>query len=205
LNTLEEVVLTSTKIPFTGKTLVDEEELLDQLDLIRLNLPAAFQKAQDIIRERDEIIAEAEDYAQQIAAMAEQRAAQMMNETGIVQQAQREAQQIRQEVQQDCDTLQSQTLNDLEQWRQETRQELDEMRQQALAEQREIQQGADQYADSVLGDTEQRLTEMLRVIRNGRQQLDVPPTPVEESPEETNSRGGRSSQRRGRKGRGSNR
>jgi hypothetical protein len=35
----------------------------------------------------------------------------------------------------------------------------------------DIQNGADDYADAVLTSIEQQLTEMLRVIRNGRQQL----------------------------------
>lgn len=171
LNTLEEMLLDSPRIPLTGKTLVDEEELLDQLDAIRINLPTAFQQAQEIIRQKQEILAEAEDYARQIAAMAEERAAQIMDELGIVRQAEAEAQQIRQQLRQECETLQQQTLAEVEQLKQQARRELEEMQKQALAEQRAIQQEADTYADQVLGDIEHKLSDMLRVIRNGRQQL----------------------------------
>lgn len=203
LNVLEEMVLDSTQIPFIGKTLVDEEQLLDQLDLVRLNLPTAFQKAQEIIREKQEIISEAEEYAQQLATMAEQRAAKIMDETGIVRQAEMEAQQIRQQVQQECEALQQQTLMEIEQRRRQAIQEFEELRQQAIEERQNIQQDADEYADGVLGDVEQRLSDMLRIIRNGRQQLHIDPMPGtgEERDEEPTPRSGKSANRRS-KGKG---
>ncbi len=39
IDRLEETILTSPRVPLTGKTIVDEEELLTQLDLIRSSLP----------------------------------------------------------------------------------------------------------------------------------------------------------------------
>jgi type II secretory pathway predicted ATPase ExeA len=46
----------------------------------------------------------------------------------------------------------------------------------AIAECEEIQAGADEYADRSLQDLEMRLTEMLRIVRNGRQQLQPEPS-----------------------------
>ena len=43
LNRLEDMVLSSMRIPLTGRTLIDEDKLLEQLDFIRLSLPAVFQ------------------------------------------------------------------------------------------------------------------------------------------------------------------
>jgi vacuolar-type H+-ATPase subunit H len=177
LNVLEEFVLDSPRIPLTGKTIVDEEQILDQLDLIRINLPDAFERAQQIIAEKDTILAEAEEYARQIAAMAEQRAAQILEETGIIQQAERQAQQIRLQVQQECEALQQQTLREVEQVQGQARQEFEQTRRNALLEQSQIQEEADRYADGMLSDLEQRLSEMLRVVKNGRQQVSqTPPT-----------------------------
>jgi len=171
LNALEEMILDSPRIPLTGKTLVDEEELLDQLDAIRINLPTAFQQAQEVVQQKQQILADAEEYARQIAAMAEQRAAQIMDELGIVRQAEAEAQQIRQQLRQECEALQQQTVTEVERLQQQARREMEELRRKALAEQREIEQEADHYADQVLGEIEHKLSDMLRVIRNGRQQL----------------------------------
>ncbi|MGB3512834.1 MAG: hypothetical protein WBA93_27175 [Microcoleaceae cyanobacterium] len=56
LNRLEEIILDSTRIPIVGLTLIDEEKLLDRLDIVRLNLPVAFQAAEMMVRCRDEIL-----------------------------------------------------------------------------------------------------------------------------------------------------
>lgn len=165
------MVLDSPRIPLSRRTLVDEEQLLDQLDLVRLNLPPAFQEATEVILHKEEVLLEAEQYAQEIIADAERRAAQILDEMGLIRQAEMEAQRIRQQVQQDCDEMQQQVLVEIEQMRRRAQQELVEMQQMAIAECQEIQRGADEYADNVLQDMEQQLVEMMRIVRNGRQQL----------------------------------
>lgn len=185
LNVLEEFILDSPQIPLTGKTIVDEEQLLDQLDLIRINLPEAFERAQQIITEKETILAEAEEYARQIAAMAEQRAAQILDETGIIQQAERQAQQIRLQVQQECEALQQQTLREVEQLQTQARQEFEQTRRNAMLEQSQIQEEADRYADGMLSDLDQRLSEMLRIVKNGRQQVNHPTPSMASEPKET--------------------
>jgi cell division septum initiation protein DivIVA len=182
LNRLEEILLDSPRIPLSRRTLINEEQFLEQLDLVRLNLPSAFQEAAEIVVHKEDILQEAEQYAQEIIAAAEQRAAQILNDMGLVRQAEMEATQIRQQVQQECDTIQQQTLADIDQMRRRAQQELDEMQRQALAECEEIQAGADDYADRVLRDMEQQLTEMVRVVRNGRQQLHSEPAAPKNSP-----------------------
>ncbi|MGK7921599.1 MAG: DivIVA domain-containing protein [Trichodesmium sp.] len=172
LNRLEEIILDSPRIPFVGRTLIDEEQLLDQLDIVRLNLPVAFQEAEMIVRHKDEILQEAEFYAEEIIENAEQRASQILNEMGLVQQAKLEADQLRNQVQLDCEAIQQATIAEIEQIRYQAQQELEEMRARAIAECDEIQNGADDYADHVLDSIEQQLTDMLKVIRNGRQQLE---------------------------------
>lgn len=177
LNKLEEMILDSIRVPLSRLTLVDEEQLLDQLDLVRLNLPTAFQEATEIVLHKEDVLVEAEQYAQEIIAGAEQRAAQILDEISIIRQAEAEAQRIRQQVQLECEAMQQQTLGDIEQVRRRAQQELEEMQRLALAECEEIQRGADDYADRVLRDMEDRLGEMMRIIRNGRQQVQTnPPT-----------------------------
>lgn len=172
LNRLEEIVLDSPRIPMTRRTLVDEEQLLDQLDLVRINLPIAFQEAELIIRHKDDLLQEAELYAQEIIEAAEQRAAELLNDMGLIQQAKVEADQLRQQVLLDCEAIQQATVAEVEQIRYQAQEELAEMRAMAMAECEEIQNGADDYADQVLDDIEHKLNDSLRVVRNGRQQLD---------------------------------
>lgn len=155
----------------TRRTMVDEEQLLDQLDVIRLNLPSAFQEATEVVQQKEEILLEAEQYAQEIIEAAERRASQILDEMNLVRQAELEIQQMRQQVQQECEVAQERTLEEIEQMRHQTQQECEELRRLTIAECEEIQAGADLYADRVLQDMERQLAEMLRVIRNGRQQL----------------------------------
>ncbi len=175
LNRIEEMLFDSLHIPLTGRTVVDEEMLLAQLDLVRENLPPAFEEAEKIVRQREEILLQAEEYAQEIMEAAERRADQMLDELGIIQQAELEANQIRKQVQQECEAIQEQTRAEIERMRLQAQQELEQMRQLALADCDDIQNGADEYADAVLASIEQQLSDMLRVIRNGRQQLQPEP------------------------------
>ena len=183
LNRLEEMILDSPRIPLSRRTVIDEEQLLDQLDLVRLNLPTAFRDAEDLLRHKDDILNQTEQYAQEIVEAAERRAAQILDELGIIRQAEMEARQIRQRVQQECEAMQEQTMAEIDRMRRQAQQELDEMRRLAIAECEDIQEGADAYADRVLGDMEQQLSEMVRIIRNGRQQLHTEaPTPRPQPP-----------------------
>jgi F0F1-type ATP synthase membrane subunit b/b' len=172
-NKLEEMVLDSPRVWLSRWTMVDEEQILQQLDLLRLHLPSAFREATEVLRNKDEILAEAEEYAQEIIRAAEQRAGEILNEMGLIRQAEMEANQIRLQVQEECQMLQEQTLSEIEMLRRQTQQDVEEMRMMAIAECEEIQRGADDYADRVLRDMEQQLADMMRVIRNGRQQLQL--------------------------------
>ena len=175
---MEEILIVdSWHIPLTKRTVVDEEMMLAQLDLVRENLPKAFEDAEKIVRQREEILLQAEEYAQEIMEAAERRADQILDEMGIIQQAEMEANQIRKRVQQECEAIQEQTLAEIERMRLQAQQELEQMRLMALTECEDIQNGADDYADAVLTSIEQQLTDMLRVIRNGRQQLQGEPPP----------------------------
>ncbi|WP_313898097.1 hypothetical protein, partial [Nodosilinea sp. LEGE 07298] len=181
LNKLEEIILASPRIPFSGRTLVDEDQLLDQLDAIRLDLPPAFRQAVQILQQRNALMAEAEHYAQELIAAAEQQAAQILDELGIVRQAEQMAQQIKTQAQQDCDGLRTQVMGDIEQMQIQAQREWESLRQKALTEQDMIQQEADVYADQVLSNVEQQLSQMLRIIQNGRSHLQ----PVKETPAPT--------------------
>lgn len=171
LNRLEEMVLSSPNIPLTRRTLVDEEQLLDQLDLVRLHLPTVFQEAQAVVQQKQDIILNAEQTAEEIIQSAKARAAQILNETNIVRQAELEAKQLQYQVQQECTALREETQAEIDKIRLQAQQELRQMQQKAIAEAEEIQRGADEYADHVLQNIEQQLSDMLRIIMNGRQQL----------------------------------
>ncbi len=168
---LQEMVYESFHIPLTRWTVIDEGRLLDQLEVISDSVPEAIKRALAIIEQEEYILSEAEAGAQRLIQSAQQRAAQMLDETGIVQQAEQQALQFRQQIQQECEVFQRDTLAEVEQMRQLATQELQQFRQQILEDCDQTQAGADKYADDVLTNLEQKLAEMLQVVRNGRQQL----------------------------------
>ncbi|MEA5502129.1 DivIVA domain-containing protein [Halotia wernerae UHCC 0503] len=171
LNRLEELILYGLRIPLTGRTLIDEERLLEQLDFIRLSLPSVFQEAAVVLEQKQEVLLEAEEYGQQIVDAAQAKRAQILAESDIIRQAEQEAEQLRQQVQQECETMMQETLTEIDLKRRACQQELEEIRKTAIAQAQEIENGADEYADSVLEGIERDLEDMLRIITNGRQQL----------------------------------
>ena len=175
LNRLEEMILTSFRIPLTRKTLIDEDKILEQLDFVRLSLPDAFQEAVLTIQQKEEILLEAEAYGQQMVEAAQAKRAQVLNESDIISQADQHTQQLQRQVQQECELRMQETLDEIERKRRACQQEIEEMRRLAMEEAEQIASGADQYADNVLENIEQELTESLQIIRNGRQQLYAEP------------------------------
>lgn len=186
LNRLEDMILDSPR--FLNRTFINEERLIEQLDLIRISLPSAFQEAQELMQQKEDILMEAEQVAQEIIETAERRAAQILDEMGLIRQAEIEMQQIRQRVQMECEEAQDQVMEEIERMRRQAQQDIEEMRRRAIAESADIQAGADDYADRVLTDLELQFTEMLRVVRNGRQQLQTESPAAPSKPAPTHSR-----------------
>ena len=179
---LQELIYESFHIPLSNWTVVDEGKLLDQIEMISDNLPEAVQKALAVLDQEESIMTQAEAYAQRIVQSAHQQAAEILDQSGIIQQAQQQADQLRLQVQQEAEALQRQTESELEQirqvttqevqqYRQQTTQEVQQYRQQTVRECQEIQQDADKYADAVLSRLERDLGEMTRIVSNGRQRL----------------------------------
>ncbi|RZM75056.1 hypothetical protein [Leptolyngbya iicbica] len=171
LNVLEELILESPRVPFSGRTLVDEDQLLEQLDRIRLNLPTVFQEAIQIVQQHDRIISQANQYAQEMMEAAEQEAARRVDDLGIVQQAENQARQVKQQLEQDCEALRSQTRTEIEQWQNAAEQYWEETRRSTEDECLALRQDADAYAADVLQSLEHKLSDMMRIVRNGRSSL----------------------------------
>jgi cell division septum initiation protein DivIVA len=148
----------------TGLTVIDEQQIFEQLSLIKANIPTVLATAIEIVAHKQEIIQEAVSYAQNLVESAQAKANQILNESAIIRKAELEAIKIKVQTEQECQQIQEETREETEKWRQLTMTECEEM-----------QKGADDYADAVLGNLEQQLQDMLTVIRKGRQELvDLP-------------------------------
>lgn len=103
---LEAVINGGSRIPMSGKVLIDEREALDVLDLMRTAVPDEIKQARRTIQERERILAQAQTEANRLVAQAQERADRMVQEDNIhvmaeerahevVGQAQREADDVR--------------------------------------------------------------------------------------------------------------
>lgn len=87
LETLEDILEKSKNVPFTDKSIVSKNEILDIIKEIRLKLPDELKQAKWIKEERERIIKEAEKDADDIVKEAENRIISMIDEHEITKQA----------------------------------------------------------------------------------------------------------------------
>ena len=87
LETLEDILEKSRKVPLTSKVIVEKEEILNIIKEIRLKLPDELKQAKWIKEERERIIAEAQKDADDIVKEAENRIISMIDEHEITRKA----------------------------------------------------------------------------------------------------------------------
>lgn len=87
LETLEDILEKSKTVPFTTKSIVDKNEILDIIKEVRLKLPDELKQAKWIKEERERIIAEAQKDAEDIVKEAENRIISMIDEHEITKKA----------------------------------------------------------------------------------------------------------------------
>jgi len=91
---LEELFNESRAIPFTHSVVVDEDRMLDIIDQMRVSIPEEIKKAQQLLANRDRILAQAQEEANRIVALAREKEEQMLDRDPIVQAAKARAEQI---------------------------------------------------------------------------------------------------------------
>jgi cell division septum initiation protein DivIVA len=91
LDQLEEVLGGGSRVPLTSRTLVDEQEVLDILDQIRVSIPDELKAARRLTQERDQVISDARAEADRILLDADAQAADRVNEHGLVRAAESRA------------------------------------------------------------------------------------------------------------------
>ena len=94
LETLEDMLENSKKVPFTTRGMVDKEEMLEIIKEIRIKLPDELKQAKWIKEERNRIIQEAQKEADDIVKEAENRIISMIDEHEITKKAYEQKTQI---------------------------------------------------------------------------------------------------------------
>jgi hypothetical protein len=153
VDTLEELVGGARRLPFTPSVVVNEEEILELVDRIRVALPDDLASARHTVDERDRILERAERDIADISARAEEEAARQVREA----QAQAAAL-VEQHVIVAAATERARVL-------------LAEAEESAAAE----RAAADDYAREVVQRLEEQLERWLGTVREGLQSLPQPP------------------------------
>ena len=83
LETLEDIMEKSRNVPFSNKCIVDKEEILEIIKEIRLKLPDEIKQAKWVKEERQRILVEAQNEANDIIKEAENRIISMIDEHEI--------------------------------------------------------------------------------------------------------------------------
>ena len=94
LEDLESLVLNASKMPFTSKKMIEEEELLQIIDDLKASMPEELEQSQKVLAEKDKIIADAQRHADSMVAQAKDYIAKLTEESELVRQAQEQANQI---------------------------------------------------------------------------------------------------------------
>ncbi len=94
IDRLEELFNESKSIPLTRNVMVDEDRMLDIIDQMRIAIPEEVKKAQQLLGQRDRVLAQAQEEANRTLELARQKAEQMVTKDMVAQEGARRAEQI---------------------------------------------------------------------------------------------------------------
>ncbi|MBN2677692.1 MAG: hypothetical protein JXR32_06460 [Anaerolineaceae bacterium] len=100
---LEELFNESRPIPFTHLLIVDEDRMLDLIDQMRVSIPEEIKKSQQVLVQRDRILAQAQEEANRTISLAREKSEELLNQDPTVQAAQDRADQILAKVREEAE------------------------------------------------------------------------------------------------------
>jgi hypothetical protein len=111
IDRLEELFNESRPIPFTHNVVVDEDKMLDLIDQMRVAIPEEVKKAQQILAQRDRILAQAQEEANRTLALAREKSEQLVSRDAIVESAKVRADQETAQIRYDAEVTRREADN----------------------------------------------------------------------------------------------
>ena len=111
LDELEDIIDKGAGIPFSGRCILERDELMDVIQELKLKLPDDLKQAKRIKEERQRILQEAQAEADNIIKAANEKGISMINEHEITQQAVEQARQIIEQAKSDALAIEDQAYN----------------------------------------------------------------------------------------------
>src|SRR3954466_15659209 len=154
IDKLDDLVHNAKQVPLTDQVRVDKEEIYDILDQMRATIPEEIKQARWIVKERQEMLAEAKREAERIVKEARERQAQMVSQQEVTRNAERAAEEI---------------IEDARGREREVRR----------GRGGEVRLGAEDYADEILNTLEVNLSKFIAAVQRGRERLQGRDEPAE--------------------------
>ncbi|MGK2878182.1 MAG: ATPase [Solirubrobacterales bacterium] len=98
IDKLDDLIHNAKQIPLTENVRVDREEIYDLLDQMRATIPEEIKQARWIVKERQEMLAEAKREAERIVKEANDEQLRLVSEQEVVRQAENHAEDIVEEA-----------------------------------------------------------------------------------------------------------
>jgi cell division septum initiation protein DivIVA len=105
IDRLEELFNESRPIPFTHNVIVDEDRMLDLIDQMRVAIPDEVKKAQQLLAQRDRILAQAQEEVNRTLSLAREKSEQLVERDAIVEAAKGRSEQIIEQAQLDIQAM----------------------------------------------------------------------------------------------------
>ncbi|HNY18524.1 MAG TPA: hypothetical protein PKV59_00395 [Flexilinea sp.] len=91
---LEELFSQGRSIPMTHNVIVDEDRMLDIIDQMRISIPDEIKRSQQILAQRDRILAQAKEEHDRTIEIAKEKREQLTSSSEITAEAKKRADQI---------------------------------------------------------------------------------------------------------------
>jgi len=98
---LEELFNNSKPIPLSRNVVVDENSFMDIIDQMRISIPDEIKKAQQVIAQKDRILAQAQEEANRTVALAREKSEKMVEKSEVYLAAQAKVEQITEQARRD--------------------------------------------------------------------------------------------------------
>ncbi|MEG1500364.1 MAG: ATPase [Clostridiales bacterium] len=111
LGEMEESIAGASRIPLTGKVLIDGDLVLEYVDKIYAVLPEELKQARQVLDQSDKLLESMESQGKRILDDARRQSASLVQESEIVKEAQLQAEQLRLSAEKDANDFQQEAVN----------------------------------------------------------------------------------------------
>ena len=105
VNKLEELFSQGRSLPFTHNVVINEDQMIDLIDQMRISIPEEIKRSQQILAQRDRILAQAKDEHDRMIEIANEKREQLISSHEISIEAQNRAKQIISQAQTEAEVI----------------------------------------------------------------------------------------------------